>query len=133
MTKQTFLDISTRGDITVATVQSADLLEAINVDAFGKEIIAYLEANPGLNLVLDFGKVDYLSSAVLTELLRAHKTLSKSGGKVRLCSLKPKIREVFEITNLDKVFPINDDVDTAVAHFERALRVTQDDSQWDKL
>ena len=93
--------------------------------------MTYVEKHPRANLLLDFEHVDYLSSAVLTELLRLHKFLMDQGGHLRLCSLNDDIRKVFEITNLDKLFMIYEDADAGVVKFKRSLAVEAQDRAWE--
>ena len=65
-----------------------------------------IEQAPTPNIVLDFVNVRFLSSAVLGLLIRISKKVYQKNGKLRLCSIYPKIFEVFKITRLDKVFDI---------------------------
>ena len=67
-------------------------------------------------LLIDLEAVEFLSSSVLGKLIRLYKRARQAGGRVRLCSIRPSIREVFEITQLDKVFEIYPDADEALAH-----------------
>jgi anti-anti-sigma factor len=117
--------------ITVATVKSATVLDAVNVTQFGQEVQAYLKKHNAIHLLLDFRNVEYLSSAVLTELLRIKKTVAEHKGTVRLCALTANIRKVFEITNLDKVFPIEPNRETAIPRYMRAVQVAQQEATWD--
>jgi len=56
--------------------------------------------------VVDFGRLDYISSAGLGVLLRVQKRL-KSGGKgLTLVGLNNHIRDVFRYAGLDQVFKI---------------------------
>ena len=131
--KQTLLDFEEHGRITVATVHTARMLSALNVAEFGREIAQYVEKHPGVNLLLDFQNVNYLSSAVLTELLRVKELVENANGRLRLCQVAPPIREVFEITNLDKVFVIHvDGVDANIKRFERALDVAAQSEAWEE-
>lgn len=126
------LTFKEQGKITVGTIHDANMFDAVSVTHFGNTVLEYIKDKPGLRLLLDFKKVDYLSSAALTELLRINEALRKSNGSVRLCSLTKDIRKVFEITNLEKLFVIHgdDDVQTALKRFERSLAVAADDSAW---
>ncbi len=129
--KGALLTFEKRGRIHVGTINVARMLGTINAAEFGAETIEYVTKHPGLNLLLNFEHVDYLSSVVLTELLKINKLVKETNGKLRLCAVAPSIREVFEITNLDKVFVINSDsVDTDIRRFERALDVAAEADAW---
>ncbi len=56
-------------------------------------------------LVFDFSRLDYLSSAGLRVLLSAQKRMS-SQGTMKLCNVNDTIREVFEITGFSDFLTI---------------------------
>ena len=125
------VDFTRRGRIDVGTIHVSSVLSAINITAFGAEVLAYIAKRPGLNLLLDFQNVDYLSSAVLTELLKIKKSVLDSEGRLRLCGLSKTILEVFEITNLDKLFDLHqDDLEPNLQRFERSLDIAIQDAAW---
>ena len=55
---------------------------------------------------MNFGNVEYLSSAALGKRITLNKKLQAVGGGLILCNIDPQIYEVFEITKLNKVFNI---------------------------
>ena len=119
------------GRITVATIRASSVLSALNVVEFGNEVLAHVRERKGINLLLNFEHVDYLSSAVLTELLRVNRAIQEADGRLRLCGISPTIREIFEITNLDKLFSLHDDDrETSVKRFERSLDVEAEEAAW---
>ena len=56
-------------------------------------------------LVFDFGKLDYISSAGLRVLLSAQKTMNKQG-KMTIRNVKPEIMEIFEVTGFVDILTI---------------------------
>ena len=58
------------------------------------------------NVVLDLEGVDYLSSAGLRVLLEAKKAVAKAGGEIVLCAVRDYIKEVFDVTGFDALFPV---------------------------
>lgn len=121
-----------RGRITVGRLQAASVLDAMNVARFAEEVLARIKTSPGLHLLLDFELVDYLSSAVLTELLRINEAVKAADGTFRLCGLNPDVQKVFEITNLNKIFVIYQGRDAA-AKYERSLDVAAQEDAWHDL
>ena len=57
-------------------------------------------------LVLDFSKLDYISSAGLRVLLNAHNNMDERGGKMTVKSATKGILEVFEITGFIDILHI---------------------------
>ena len=125
------VDFEVQGRIVVGTIRTTSVLSAINVAEFGNEVVAKIEGNSGVNLLLSFENVDYLSSAVLTELLRINKAIQEAQGQLRLCGVSKVILEIFQITNLDKMFTIyHDDVTGGVRRFGRSLEVAAEEAAW---
>ncbi|MBR6220925.1 MAG: STAS domain-containing protein [Clostridia bacterium] len=56
-------------------------------------------------LVLDFAKLDYISSAGLRVLLSAHKVMSKKGG-MKVVNVNEIVNEVFDVTGFADILDI---------------------------
>ena len=56
-------------------------------------------------LTLDFGKLDYISSAGLRVLLSAHKAMSKKGG-MKVVNANEMVMEVFDVTGFADILTI---------------------------
>ena len=56
--------------------------------------------------VVDFSRLDYISSAGLGVLLAAQKKLSERGQSLRLINVSGHIRDVFRYSGFDQIFQI---------------------------
>ena len=56
-------------------------------------------------LVMDFGKLDYISSAGLRVLLSAHKIMNAKGG-MKITRVNDIVQEVFEVTGFADILDI---------------------------
>ena|SRR5258708_5340209 len=65
-------------------------------------------------LVIDFGALDYVSSAGLRILLVAGKALKAAGGQIALCRLTGAVMEVFRISGFDRIFTILPTIEQSV-------------------
>ena len=67
---------------------------------------AYIDSSRagGNRLVLDFSKVDYISSVGLRVLMLAGKEIREQGGSIVVAALQPVVREIFEISRFNLVF-----------------------------
>jgi serine/threonine-protein kinase RsbW len=74
-------------------------------------------ANGAEYVLLDFDNVTFLSSTALRSLLLARKELLARNGELRLCNLRPQVREVFELTGFTRVFAIHSSRNEALAAF----------------
>jgi anti-anti-sigma factor len=66
------------------------------------------------NIVIDLGGLTYVSSMGLGAIVKIAKQLRDSGGDVRICCLTGLVRQLFEITRLNHVFPPHDSVESAL-------------------
>ena len=57
------------------------------------------------SLVMDFGKLEYISSAGLRVLLSAHKTMSAKGG-MKVAHVNEIVQEVFDVTGFSDILTI---------------------------
>lgn len=58
------------------------------------------------NIVLDFKKVGYISSAGLRALLLGHKTAISKGGSMKLCHVGASVRDVLDVTGFSDILNI---------------------------
>jgi anti-sigma B factor antagonist len=56
--------------------------------------------------IVDFAKLDYISSAGLGILLAAQKRLSERGESLKLINVNSHIRDVFHFSGFDTIFEI---------------------------
>ncbi len=99
---------------TIVTFTDEKILEEQDIGALQDSIMSVIESAPGgMNLILDFSKVRFLSSSVLGLLIRISKRVYQRDGQLRLCNISPKIYEIFKITRLTKIFDIYPDVESA--------------------
>ncbi|HXM42210.1 MAG TPA: STAS domain-containing protein [Bryobacteraceae bacterium] len=68
--------------------------------------------------VLDLSAVPYLDSTGLAFVVELHKSLASRGGQLFLANAKRRVREVLQMTHIDEIIPLFQDVEGA----EAALR-----------
>ena len=70
-------------------------------------------------VILDFHRVHYLDSTALTVLVRFRKRRAEMGfPPKRFIRVSDRIRMVLRVSQLDKVWPICNSVDEAIASFD---------------
>ncbi|OIO38752.1 MAG: hypothetical protein AUJ72_01930 [Candidatus Omnitrophica bacterium CG1_02_46_14] len=57
-------------------------------------------------MVIDFEKVSYIDSSGLATLVEVLKRTKTQGGSLGLAAMSDKVKSLFEITKLDKLFSI---------------------------
>ncbi len=71
----------------------------------------------GKEVVVDFSNTTFIDSTTLGVLVGGVKRLRPNGGQLALVSTDRNITKIFEITGLDKVFPIYASRDEAIEKF----------------
>ena len=105
------------GDVHILRITVPDLSDRDIVRMLEQQICDYVRSRKPTKLVLDFAEVRFLTSDMLSVLLRVRDLAHAKRGAIRLTSLSPIVREIFRITRLDRIFPITDAADAAVAAF----------------
>ena len=65
-------------------------------------------------LIIDMAEVQFCDSSGLSALLIADRTMREHGGTVHLVHVHKKVLDLMKISQLDRVFTINDKVEDAV-------------------
>jgi anti-sigma B factor antagonist len=71
-----------------------------------QQLIQLIEAG-STKILVNFDKLDYISSAGLRVLLVVAKKLKTNAGEMRICSLNAVVKEVFDISGFDKILPVS--------------------------
>jgi anti-anti-sigma factor len=68
-------------------------------------------------VLVDFSRVSYIDSSGLATLIEMLQRLKKIGGLMRFSNLDQKIKNIFEVTKLHKLFAIFDTREDALRDF----------------
>lgn len=71
-----------------------------------EERLNELRANGVQKILLNFEKLDFISSAGLRVLLATAQELKGSGGGLRVCSLNKEVKEVFDISGFSTLLSV---------------------------
>jgi anti-anti-sigma factor len=80
-------------------------IDSTNASAFTSRVMDSFNARR-CNLVIDFQKVKYISSAGFRSLLIIGKSIESSQRKLILCGMGPEVQRVFEIAMFNELFVI---------------------------
>lgn len=115
------ISVEYTGNATIVKFTDEKILEEKDIKALQESIMPIIESASGrINLILDFGNVRFLSSAVLGLLIRISKRIYEYDGQLRLCNINPKIYEIFKITRLTKTFDIYENTEGAIEDLSQA-------------
>ena len=110
-------------DVTIVDFQEVRLLDTKHIDTIAEQLYQLVDRMDRKKLILDFSKVQFLSSSALSMLLNLHKKSKAIKGELVLCGLRKDLMKVFEITSLTKLFRFCADEKEALAVFGHAGRV----------
>lgn len=90
------------GDVTVIALTGR--LTVNDKPGLLKGAVAAAVMRGAKHVVLDLGSVKYIDSTRLGELIAAHVTLSRQGGRLSLASVPTRVAELLSMAGLDGVF-----------------------------
>lgn len=73
------------------------------------EFTRLLQEGPG-RVVIDMSAVDFCDSTGMNVLLSALKRLKERGGTLEVAAPRPAVRKILQVTGLDSVFTVYDEV-----------------------
>ncbi|MEX0774501.1 MAG: STAS domain-containing protein [Phycisphaeraceae bacterium] len=73
-----------------------------------QDLLAVLKNEPA-RLVIDLTGVSYMDSSGVATLVEALQHQRRTGNKLVLCALQPRVHSVFKIARLDTIFTITTD------------------------
>jgi anti-sigma B factor antagonist len=111
------VNVTDHKDVKVVDFVENKILDEANIAEIGQQLTALVESRDRPKILLDFARVDHLSSAALGMLINVNNRVKQQNGQLRLANIKPQIIEVFEITKLNKLFKILPDRAGALASF----------------
>ena len=116
-TRKPRITVADIGDVAVVQFVDKRILDAQNIEMIGDDLFRLVDELGRRKVVLNFGNVQYMSSAALGKLIRLHQRLASVGGKLVLCGISKELYDVFAITKLDKMLSIVKDEPLALNSF----------------
>ncbi len=99
------LVISVRNDGHTPIIDLSGEVDAYTSARFREAMVDLID-NGAASLIVSMMNVEYIDSSGLGALVGGLKRSTERGGKILIVCDNPQIRKVFEITGLEKVFPI---------------------------
>lgn len=111
------LEVEDQGDIAVVNFVDKKILDEQNIQMIGDDLFRLVDELGRRKILLNFRNVEFLSSAALGKLITLNRKVQAVRGKLILCGISAEIKEVFQITKLDKLFTIHGDEQAALQAF----------------
>jgi anti-sigma B factor antagonist len=110
------MELSVHENQGVTVVMVSGEMDAGNSTQLGEEL-DHLLTEGSRKLVIDLGKVGFMNSSGLAMLVCYYKLARSNCGDISLAALQPPVRQVFQLSRLDRLFDLQPDVARAVQRF----------------
>jgi anti-sigma B factor antagonist len=110
------LNIAEQEDVVVITIEE-ERMDAHNSSDLKEQMLQLFDEGK-CNIVIDLSKVRFIDSSGLGALVSGFKNASAREGSLKLCSLQPQVRSMFELTRLHRVFEIFNNLDEVLKSFK---------------
>ncbi|HVT90107.1 MAG TPA: STAS domain-containing protein [Tepidisphaeraceae bacterium] len=92
---------------TVIEFRTTSLMDAAELEKIGQSLYRLVDEEDRRRVIMDFEKVQYLSSQAIGIILTMNKKLGAlKNSKLILCGIGPKLQELLKITRLDRLLTI---------------------------
>jgi stage II sporulation protein AA (anti-sigma F factor antagonist) len=108
------LEFLSRNEEHAVVVAIGGRLDAVTSADFEKRMRELIDRGNAA-LVVDFERLDYISSAGLRALLVVARTLKAMDGRLRFANVKGGVRAVFDMSGFASMFQLDDSVAAALA------------------
>ena len=105
------------GDITVVKFNQPEILDDQVIRTIARQLFNLVEHSHSRRLVLDLGSVGKLSTTMLGTFIAMHNILRANGGRLVLCCVDDRLREIFAIFKLPQLLRICTDEQEALQAF----------------
>jgi len=97
-------------------------LDASNVPQFKDAIQPHLTDK--LQLIIDLTPVDFMDSSGLGAMLSVLKKVDAAHGELKLCGMSRKVRALFELVRMHRIFEIYNNREEALKSFEGGMEAS---------
>jgi anti-sigma B factor antagonist len=98
--------VATCGDVTICNFNEKRFIDGHSIQLMGSELFRQVDELGRKWILLDFTKVELISSAVLGVLINLNRKARTAGGKVVLANVCKEITEVLELTKLNQILAL---------------------------
>lgn len=102
--------ISKSANYTVIAVEGR--IDTVTAVEFERSVSQAFEDETNA-LIIDCAGLEYISSSGLRVFLMVQKKMMAKKGQLHICSLRPNIKEIFDISGFSGIFKLFGDLDSA--------------------
>ena len=100
------IEVEQAGDVTIAAFVERRVLEDEQIQQIGDALFWLVDVIERRKVLIDYGSIEFLSSATLGKLITLHRKLQAAGGWLAMCRVPPDVMDVFRIIKINRIFTI---------------------------
>jgi len=107
MQRQPLVDVCFHDNVICCTFLSSQLSDRSDLRLIFVYLYQCAQTHPGITMILDLKKVDYISSLFLKYLMQLLKQTNLNKGNIVLAQVNDSVFEILELTQMDKKLSIH--------------------------
>ncbi len=119
MTLYRHVEVSQDGDVAVVCLLDKEIRGEAASNDLEPELTRLVSSDGARQVLLDLGRVEFVTSSAIVQLIMLNTALTNAGARLILCSLRPEVYDAFSTMRLDTLFQIEDDRTAALDAFTR--------------
>jgi anti-anti-sigma factor len=112
------LELDQVESVSVVKFRDKKVMDPSRIEQMGEELLNLVDEEDHDRMLINFDNVSFFSSAAINKLIVLEKQVRAKGGKLRLCNLRPEVRDLFSYTSLDKMFEIDQEQIDSIEAFQ---------------
>lgn len=109
----------TEAGILVIYFQDVRIIDERRISSLGLELGELINNTENDRMILNFQNVSFMSSAMIGKLVEFNKKCKAAKVELKLCNINDNVEEVFNLMQLNKVFTIDTDEESALKSFSK--------------
>jgi anti-anti-sigma factor len=109
-----FVEVAQVDGVTVVRFTRRTILDPAAIEAVGERLLDLVRNQGCCRLVLDFSRVESLTSGMLGKFAALHAAIEAGGGRLVFSSVGPFLRHIFAICQLPQAIVLHPDESSAV-------------------
>lgn len=111
----------TREGTTVSVCPLEPVVTSEQMGELIDEVAPHFQEGEAANVVFDMSKVEYLDSSCIAKLFVLLRTTKQHDGRVALAHCQPNVMFLLQMTHLDELFSVFDNIDDALRDLRRLI------------
>lgn len=114
-TQPHLVEVHQAGEVMVVRFVRRTILDPLTIEMLGGQLVDLIRAHGCKRLVLDFDKVESLTSAMLGTFAALQVRVAENGGRMVCCNVGDFLRQIFTVCKFPETIPIHADEASAIA------------------